>query len=87
MGEELRARADSGGRYAAHTLANLLEHQGDIGGLRALADSGYPGVDTRLTSLPTALIASLPTLIQEGECHQPAPDDPHCDLLVDLTDW
>ncbi|MEU6096414.1 hypothetical protein [Streptomyces sp. NPDC047079] len=49
--------------------------------------SGIIGADIRLTDTPTALIASLPTLIEEEERHQPAPDDPHCDVLVDLTDW
>ncbi|TVL87788.1 hypothetical protein [Streptomyces sp. SAJ15] len=49
--------------------------------------SDIVGADIRLTSTPTALIASLPTLIEEAERHQPAPDDPHCDLSVDLTNW
>lgn len=45
------------------------------------------GADIRLTDMLTGLIAALPTLIEEEERHQPAPDDPHCDLLVDLTGW
>jgi hypothetical protein len=48
---------------------------------------GITGVDIRLTDTSTALIASLPTLIEEEQYHHPAPDDPHCDLLVDLTAW
>ncbi|GAA1424875.1 hypothetical protein GCM10009601_30510 [Streptomyces thermospinosisporus] len=48
---------------------------------------GIIGVDIRLTNAPTALIAALPSLITEEQYQQPAGDDPHCDLLVDLTDW
>ncbi|MFF8785059.1 hypothetical protein [Streptomyces sp. NPDC015125] len=48
--------------------------------------TGLIGADIRLTDMLTALISSLPSLIEE-EPHQPAPDDPHCDLLVDLTGW
>ncbi|MEU7382783.1 MULTISPECIES: hypothetical protein [unclassified Streptomyces] len=48
---------------------------------------GIIGADIRLTNAPTALIASLPALIEEEQHQRPAPDDPHCDLLVDLTDW
>ncbi|MEU6366166.1 hypothetical protein ABZ876_10485 [Streptomyces sp. NPDC046931] len=48
--------------------------------------SGVIGADIRLTDTPTALIASLPALIEEDGRHQPAADDPHCDPLVDLTD-
>ncbi|MFG2380321.1 hypothetical protein [Streptomyces avermitilis] len=49
---------------------------------------GIIGADVRLTETPaTALIASLPTLIREEQYQRPAPDDPHCDLLVDLTNW
>jgi hypothetical protein len=48
---------------------------------------GIIGADIRLTGTPTALIASLPTLIGEEQYQQPAPDDPHCDLLADLTNW
>jgi hypothetical protein len=29
----------------------------------------------------------LRTLIEEGQHQQSVCDDPHCDLLVDLTDW
>ncbi|WP_326609789.1 hypothetical protein OIE62_33745 [Streptomyces scopuliridis] len=47
--------------------------------------SGLIGVDIHLTDTLTALTASLPSLIEETERHQPAPDDPHCDLIVDLT--
>ncbi|MEU8851934.1 hypothetical protein AB0C70_38210 [Streptomyces sp. NPDC048564] len=48
---------------------------------------GVIGVDILLTGPLTALIASLPTLIDEEQYQQPAPDDPHCDLLADLTNW
>ncbi|WP_158812347.1 hypothetical protein [Streptomyces fulvoviolaceus] len=48
---------------------------------------GIIGADIRLTDTSTALIASLATLIEEEQYQHPAPDDPHCDLLVDLTDW
>ncbi|MER0484911.1 hypothetical protein ABR737_42445 [Streptomyces sp. Edi2] len=51
------------------------------------ARTGIIGADIRLTDMLTGLIAALPTLIEEEERHQPAPDDPHCDLLVDLTGW
>ncbi|MCS0634583.1 hypothetical protein NX801_02670 [Streptomyces sp. LP05-1] len=45
------------------------------------------GVDIRLTGALTALTASIPSLIEEEGRHRPAPDDPHCDSFVDLTDW
>ncbi|MFJ7966077.1 hypothetical protein [Streptomyces sp. NPDC096324] len=48
---------------------------------------GIIGVDIRLTETPaTGLIGSLPSLVEEKQHRRPAPDDPHCDLLVDLTD-
>ncbi|WP_326623283.1 hypothetical protein OG863_40165 [Streptomyces decoyicus] len=49
--------------------------------------TGIIGADIHLADILTALIASLPSLVREEERHQPAPDDPHCDLLVDLTGW
>lgn len=49
---------------------------------------GIIGVDVRLTGTPTtALLASLPSLIEEEQYRRPATDDPHCDLMVDLTNW
>ncbi|MEV0186356.1 hypothetical protein AB0I54_45140 [Streptomyces sp. NPDC050625] len=48
---------------------------------------GIIGADVRLSNARTALIGSIPTLVREEQHQQPAPDDPHCDLLVDLTDW
>jgi hypothetical protein len=48
---------------------------------------GAIGVDVRLTDATTALIASLPSLIEEVQHQKPSLDDPHCDLLVDLTNW
>lgn len=44
------------------------------------------GADIRPADALTALIASLPSLVAEEERHRPSPDDPHCDVLVDLTD-
>jgi len=49
--------------------------------------SGIIGADIRLTDTLTALVASLSNLIGEEQYQQPAPDDPHCDLLADLTHW
>jgi hypothetical protein len=48
---------------------------------------GAIGIDVRLTDTTTALIASLPSLIEEAQHQKPSLDDPHCDLLVDLTNW
>ncbi|MFE0511062.1 hypothetical protein [Streptomyces sp. NPDC058964] len=48
---------------------------------------GVIGADIRLNNTRTALIASLPSLLEEEQYQRPASDDPHCDLLVDLTDW
>ncbi|MEU1408535.1 hypothetical protein ABZ471_40675 [Streptomyces sp. NPDC005728] len=48
---------------------------------------GIIGADVRLSNTRTALIGSIPTLVREAQHQQSAPDDPHCDLLVDLTDW
>ncbi|MFE4366803.1 hypothetical protein ACFRMN_00850 [Streptomyces sp. NPDC056835] len=49
--------------------------------------SSLIGVDIRLTDQTTALTASIPSLIEEEERYRPSLDDPHCDLVVDLTDW
>ncbi|MEV8395018.1 MULTISPECIES: hypothetical protein [unclassified Streptomyces] len=49
--------------------------------------SGVIGVDIRLTGPTTALTASIPSLIEEEERYRPAPGDPHCDVVVDLTSW
>ncbi|MGV9338369.1 hypothetical protein [Streptomyces sp. NPDC003688] len=48
---------------------------------------GSAGVDIRLTGAPTALIAAVPSLVEEEQHRRPSADDPHCDVLVDLTDW
>ncbi|MFH9677812.1 hypothetical protein ACH4L5_37015 [Streptomyces sp. NPDC017405] len=48
---------------------------------------GVIGADIRLTTAPTALISSLPSLIEEDQYRHPSPGDPHCDFLVDLTNW
>ncbi|MEW2130352.1 hypothetical protein [Streptomyces sp. NPDC005435] len=48
---------------------------------------GVAGVDVRLTGSLTALIAAVPSLVEEGQYRRPSADDPHCDVLVDLTDW
>ncbi|MBD9728020.1 hypothetical protein [Streptomyces caniscabiei] len=45
------------------------------------------GADIRPADTLTVLISALPSLVEEDERHRPSPDDPHCDLLVDLTDW
>ncbi|MGW7301862.1 hypothetical protein [Streptomyces sp. NPDC054829] len=45
------------------------------------------GVDLRLTAASTALIASVPSLVGQAQYQRPSPDDPHCALVVDLTDW
>ncbi|MGW1067961.1 hypothetical protein ACWD4F_25960 [Streptomyces aureus] len=50
--------------------------------------AGIVGADIRLTETPaTGLIASLPALVEEEQYRRPALDDPHCDVLADLTDW
>ncbi|UQA94333.1 hypothetical protein [Streptomyces halobius] len=48
--------------------------------------TGTIGADIHLTDMLTA-DRLTPSLIEEEERHQPAPDGPHCDLLVDLTAW
>ncbi|MFE2584928.1 hypothetical protein [Streptomyces sp. NPDC059378] len=49
---------------------------------------GVIGVDIRPAEAPaTALLASMAGLLGEQQYQRPAPDDPHCDLLVDLTGW
>ncbi|MFE9995694.1 hypothetical protein [Streptomyces avermitilis] len=49
---------------------------------------GIIGADIRLTETPpTALIASLPSLVREEQYQRPSQADPHCDLLVDVTNW
>ncbi|MFC9682875.1 hypothetical protein [Streptomyces sp. NPDC056948] len=63
------------GHSLLHLYVQRPDHRGAI------------GVDVRLTDTTTALIASLPSLIEEAQHQKPSPDDPHCDLLVDLTNW
>lgn len=63
----------------------------DDGLLRLYMDSDeVPGViaaDVRPGGALTALLAALPSLLEE-ECRTTdAGDDPHCRYLVDLTDW
>ncbi|MEU4150082.1 hypothetical protein [Streptomyces sp. NPDC026659] len=48
---------------------------------------GIAGVDIRLTGAPTALIAAVPSLVEEEQHRRSSAGDPHCDVLVDLTDW
>ncbi|MCQ8186713.1 hypothetical protein [Streptomyces rugosispiralis] len=44
--------------------------------------------DVRLSGALTALLAALPSLIEEMERTVPGEiDDPHCSRLIDLTDW
>ncbi|MFJ6725710.1 hypothetical protein ACIQPQ_12405 [Streptomyces sp. NPDC091281] len=48
---------------------------------------GVLGADVPLAESPsTALLAALPSLVEEPGRLRPSPDDPHCDLLADLTD-
>ncbi|WP_335937677.1 hypothetical protein [Streptomyces sp. PTD5-9] len=48
--------------------------------------AGPVAVDVRLTGALTALLAALPTLVQERERWTPG-TDPHCAHAVDLTTW
>ncbi|MFF8955584.1 RidA family protein [Streptomyces sp. NPDC014894] len=51
---------------------------------------GVPGVtaaDVRPSGAITALVAALPALMTEEERAGPDAADPHCDRVVDLTDW
>lgn len=51
-------------------------------------DTAVVAVDVRPSGAVTALLAALPSLIEERERTVPADiDDPHCRRLVDLTDW
>ncbi|MFG2296478.1 hypothetical protein [Streptomyces sp. NPDC048603] len=84
----LRALSDSGDEGNALVVGFLLLGHGLLRLYVQRPDHpGTIGVDIRCTGTPTALTASLPALIEEEQYHQPSPDDPHCDFLVDLTDW
>ncbi|MET8448769.1 hypothetical protein [Streptomyces sp. NPDC005209] len=81
----LRALSDPGDDENPFLIGFLL--RGD--GLMRLyvQRPGIIGADVRLSHTRTALLGSIPTLVREKQHRRPAPDDPHCDLLVDLTDW
>ncbi|MEU6393016.1 hypothetical protein [Streptomyces sp. NPDC046939] len=51
-------------------------------------DTDVVAADVRLSDAPTALLAALPSLIEEVERTVPGDtSDPHCSRLLDLTDW
>ncbi|CAL9490567.1 hypothetical protein SUDANB6_03238 [Streptomyces sp. enrichment culture] len=51
-------------------------------------DTGVVAADVRPSGATTALLAALPSLIEEAERTVPGDiGDPHCSRLVDLTDW
>ncbi|MFI8242633.1 hypothetical protein ACIF83_36225 [Streptomyces sp. NPDC085866] len=51
------------------------------------ARPGITGVDISLTGPLTALVGSIPSLLGEEQYIRSAEEDPHCDVLMDLTDW
>ncbi|MEV6019655.1 MULTISPECIES: hypothetical protein [unclassified Streptomyces] len=85
----VRALSDPGGDENPFLIGFLMHGDGLLRlYVQRAGRPGIAGVDIRLTETPaTALIASLPSLVEEGRYRRQAPDDPHCDLLVDLTDW
>ncbi|CAL9462554.1 hypothetical protein SUDANB58_02678 [Streptomyces sp. enrichment culture] len=51
-------------------------------------DTDVVAADVRPSGAPTALLAALPSLIEEVERTVPGDiGDPHCSRLIDLTDW
>ncbi|WP_406398689.1 hypothetical protein [Streptomyces uncialis] len=83
----LRALSDPGDEENPFLIGFLLMGNGLLRLYVQHADHpGIIGADIRLDGSLTAMIASLPSLIEE-EQYQTSSDDPHCDLLVDLTDW
>lgn len=48
---------------------------------------GVTGVDISLTGPLTALVASIPSLLGEEQYMRSADEDPHCEVLMDLTGW
>ncbi|MFJ8645786.1 hypothetical protein ACIRNI_06650 [Streptomyces sp. NPDC093546] len=51
-------------------------------------DTDVIAVDVRPSGALTALLAALPSLIEEEErAIRGGVDDPHCSRLIDLTDW
>ncbi|WP_326575740.1 hypothetical protein OG889_09955 [Streptomyces sp. NBC_00481] len=84
----LRALSDPGDDEDPFLIGFLMRGEGLLRlYVRHPDGTGVIGADIRLTDALTALIASLPSLVEEEQRHRPSPDDPHCDLLVDLTDW
>jgi hypothetical protein len=63
----------------------------DGGVLRLYMDSdeirGVVAADVRPGGALTAVLAALPSLLDEEYRISEEPDDPHCRHLVDLTDW
>lgn len=49
--------------------------------------SGVIATDVRPGGALTALLAALPSLLDEEWRSSVAADDPHCRYLLDLTDW
>ncbi|MFD5159432.1 hypothetical protein ACFWMJ_15365 [Streptomyces hawaiiensis] len=51
-------------------------------------DTDVVAADVRLSGALTALLAALPSLVEEVERTVPGDiGDPHCSRLIDLTDW
>ncbi|MEV0849719.1 hypothetical protein AB0J21_28230 [Streptomyces sp. NPDC049954] len=51
-------------------------------------DTDVVAADVRLSGALTALLAALPSLVEEVERAVPGDiGDPHCSRLIDLTDW
>jgi hypothetical protein len=70
-------------------LRGFLFREGGL--LRLYLDSdevsGVIAADVRPGGALTALLAALPSLLDEEWRTSAAPDDPHCRYVVDLTDW
>ena len=49
--------------------------------------NGLIATDVRITGTLTALLAALPSLVEEEERWVPDTSDPHCVHAVDLTTW
>ncbi|MCT9005516.1 hypothetical protein [Streptomyces rhizosphaerihabitans] len=79
-----RALSDPGGDEDPFLIGFLMHGEGLLR-LYVRRPDRPVGVGLRLAETPrTALIASVPSLLGEEQYHRSAPDDPHCDLLVDL---
>ncbi|MEV1023143.1 hypothetical protein [Streptomyces sp. NPDC050264] len=85
----LRCLARPSTEHVTSQLRGFLFREGGLLRLYMGSDEvvGVVAADVRPGGALTALLAALPSLLGEEWRTADAADDPHCQYLVDLTDW